>query len=271
MPVVALVVSAAVAAVLAPPLLRALPTRPNWLGRELPFPAGIIAAVASVLSLGLLAALQAVAEWELLEPRPLGATSLAALLLGVALLGLVDDLLSGESRGWRGHARAALRGDLSTGALKALGTVALAAAVLAGGPNWALSVVLVALTTNLFNILDLRPGRSIKVFAVLAVALAAAGEWRRELGVFAGPLLVVGFHDLRMRAMLGDTGSNLVGALAGLWLVLALDQTGEWVALAVVAAVTLYGEVRSITRTIDAVAPLRWLDNLGRPQDAASK
>ena len=32
--------------------------------------------------------------------------------------------------------------------------------------------------------------------------------------------------------MLGDTGANLLGALAGLWLVLSLSQTGQLVALA---------------------------------------
>ena len=38
--------------------------------------------------------------------------------------------------------------------------------------------------------------------------------------------------------MLGDTGANLLGALAGLWLVLTLSRTGQLVALAVLAAIT---------------------------------
>ena len=37
-----------------------------------------------------------------------------AFVPGVALLGLVDDVLSGESRGWRGHGAAALGGGFST-------------------------------------------------------------------------------------------------------------------------------------------------------------
>ena len=48
-------------------------------------------------------------------------------------------------------------------------------------------------------------------------------------------------YDLRERAMLGDTGANLLGALAGLWLVLTLSGTGQLVALALLAAITLYG------------------------------
>ncbi len=47
------------------------------------------------------------------------------------------------------------------------------------------------------------------------------------LGLFAGPVVIAGLYDLRERAMLGDTGSNLLGALGGLWLVLSLGTTGR--------------------------------------------
>ena len=74
------------------------------------------------------------------------------------------------------------------------------------------------LATNLFNLLDLRPGRSVKAFVLLGAG-ADLGAWDLEpfkaLGLFVGPVLVAGLYDLRERAMLGDTGSNLVGALAG--------------------------------------------------------
>ena len=46
--------------------------------------------------------------------------------VGVALLGLVDDTLGGEPRGWRGHRRAVLGLRFSTGALKAIGSLGLA-------------------------------------------------------------------------------------------------------------------------------------------------
>jgi UDP-N-acetylmuramyl pentapeptide phosphotransferase/UDP-N-acetylglucosamine-1-phosphate transferase len=176
----------------------------------------------------------------------------------------------------RGHARAVLRGGFSTGILKALGTVALALAVLGGGdrepPEYALAVAVLVLATNAFNLLDLRPGRAAKAFVLLGLALLAGTrelEPLRAIGVFAGPLLVLGVFDLRERAMLGDTGSNLLGALAGLWIVTALDATGQLAALAALAALTAYGELKSISRAIEAVAPLRALDRLGRPPETA--
>ncbi len=76
---------------------------------------------------------------------------------------------------------------------------------------------------------------------------------------------MAGFYDLRERAMLGDTGANLLGALAGLWLVLTLSGTGQLVALAVLLAVTLYGELRSISALVDRTPVLRELDSWGRP------
>ncbi len=88
-----------------------------------------------------------------------------------------------------------------------------------------LATGVLVLATNLFNLLDLRPGRSVKAFVLLGAALMIGeGELHtfEHLGLFIGPLLVAGVFDLRERAMLGDTGSNLIGALAGLWLVLVL-------------------------------------------------
>ena len=53
-------------------------------------------------------------------------------LCGVGYLGLLDDLAGGSARGWRGHGLAVSRGELSTGAIKAVGTLALAAYAAAG-------------------------------------------------------------------------------------------------------------------------------------------
>ncbi len=85
------------------------------------------------------------------------------------------------------------------------------------------------------------------------------------LGLLAAPALVAGAYDLRERAMLGDTGSNLLGALAGLWLVLTLSGTGQLIALGLLAAITVYGELRSISALIERTPGLRELDSWGRP------
>ncbi len=76
---------------------------------------------------------------------------------------------------------------------------------------------------------------------------------------------MAGVYDLRERAMLGDTGANLLGALAGLWLVLTLSGTGQLIALGLLGAITIYGELRSISALIERTPGLRELDSWGRP------
>ena len=94
------------------------------------------------------------------------------------------------------------------------------------------------------------------------------GAWTWEplelLGIFVGPVVVGAWLTLGEKAMLGDTGANLVGAIAGVWLLTVLGPDARLIALAAVLALTVYGELRSISATIDSLPPLRWLDSLGR-------
>lgn len=274
MPALPLIVSALVAAVVAPALLRALGESrlalENYRGVTLPFPAGTVIVAAAALAAGPLALIQelGIAD-DVLRPE---LRTVAIYAFGVAGLGLVDDALGGAPRGWRGHGAAALRGSISTGALKAAGALGLALYALSGlgysDGEYLLATGVLVLFTNLFNLLDLRPGRSVKAFALLGAGLTL-GTWDVDplwaLGLFAGAVLVVGIYDLRERAMLGDTGSNLIGALAGLWVVLALGTTGQAIALAVAVAITIYGEFRSISALVERAPLLRQLDSFGRP------
>jgi UDP-N-acetylmuramyl pentapeptide phosphotransferase/UDP-N-acetylglucosamine-1-phosphate transferase len=265
-------VALAAAIIVTPSILRHLAeeglTRQNYRGEQLPFPGGVAIVAAAVVALVPLAALQQLADADLFRPE---AGVVATYALGVTLLGLVDDLLAGRPRGWRGHGSAVLRGGFSTGALKAVGSLGLALYALSGlgweDGRYLLAVALLVLTTNLFNLLDLRPGRSAKGFLLLGAALTIA-TWDAgplwALGLFAAPVLVAGLYDLRERAMLGDTGANLIGGLAGLWLVLSLDTTGQAVALAVVLGLTVYGEFRSLSALIERTPLLRDLDSIGR-------
>jgi UDP-N-acetylmuramyl pentapeptide phosphotransferase/UDP-N-acetylglucosamine-1-phosphate transferase len=273
-----LLVSAAIAAAITPGALRAFAdagwTRPNFRAERLPFPAGVVAICSAIVALGVLAFAERVLDERILDGRLGSPLAWLPLWLGVAFLGLLDDLLDAHPRGWRGHARALLGGGFDTGALKAIGTAALAFAVVARDAplgEAVLSTLVIALATNLFNLLDLRPGRAAKAWVALAAALLIAeadAEPLRLLGVVAGPLLVAGFFDLRERCMLGDTGSNVLGALAGTWLVVVLGPAGEGVAAAVLVALTIFGEFRSISAAVDRLPPLRALDSLGRRSHA---
>jgi len=247
--------------------------RENYRGALLAFPLGAVLATAALVALAPLAFLDDRADLDLLEPD---LRRWLPYLLGIAFLGFLDDALGrGEAvatpRGWRGHWAALREGSLSTGAIKAIGALALAAYVVSGRglEDWryVADVALLVLATNLFNLLDLRPGRAEKGLVLLAAGLCL-GAWTWEplelLGIFVGPVVVGAWLTLGEKAMLGDTGSNLIGAIAGVWLLTVLGPDARLIALAAVLALTIYGEIRSISATIDSVPPLRWLDSLGR-------
>src|SRR4051794_5043870 len=251
--------------------------RENYRGRSLAFPAGAVLVACSLVALAPLAILDDRADLDLLDP---GLRRWITYLLGVAFLGFLDDALgrgadSSAPRGWRGHARALREGRLSTGAIKAIGALALAAYVVSGtgqeALNYVADVALLILTTNLFNLFDLRPGRAEKALALLAAGLCIGATTLQPLellGVFVGPIAVGAYFTLREEAMLGDTGSNLVGGVAGIWLLTTLGEGGRWIALAVVTFLTIYGEFRSISAVISTFPPLRRLDSLGRRDEA---
>ena len=272
-------VALASAVLLAPALLRELSaaghTRVNYRGRSLPFPFGVLVLAASPIALVALMLLERLAFSEVFHPEEL---PIAVYALGVLALGLVDDTLGERHgtrpppRGWRGHGAALLRGELSTGALKAAGSLGLALFAMSYLPlsngRWLLATAVLVLATNVFNLLDLRPGRTLKALVLLGAGLLIGSANARPLwalGLFLGPALVAGFVDVRERAMLGDTGAGLLGAVAGLWLVLSLSGTGQVVALALLAAISLYGELRSISELVERTPGLRELDSWGRP------
>ncbi len=273
-----LLLSFSCALALAPTLLRELAraghTSANYRGRQLPRPFGVLILVAALAASIPLLVLARLGHIALFHPE---IAPIALYAIGVICLGLIDDTLAARNsgsapRGLRGHAAAALRGELSSGVLKALGALALALLALAqlglSEGRWLLATGVLVLCTNVFNLLDLRPGRAIKTLVLLGATLTAGSANVRplwSLGLLGGPALVAGGYDLRERAMLGDTGASLLGALGGLWIVLTLGSAAQLVALALLAMITLYGEFRSISRLVERMPGLRGLDSLGRP------
>src|SRR5690606_32087281 len=102
--------------------------------------------------------------------------------LGSAAFGAVDDHRGDSgSKGLKGHLGALARGEVTTGAVKVLGIGAagLASAVVVdrAGPGRRVSAstliggALIAGAANLGNLLDLRPGRTLKTTALLGLPL----------------------------------------------------------------------------------------------------
>lgn len=216
-----------------------------------------------------------------------GRCSDTAVLAGIGLLGLADDLLEPRlrragrpiSKGLRGHLGALRHGHLTTGALKALGIPILAVAGAAAAPRprgGAMVLADAALTAgcaNLANLLDLRPGRALKVLLPAAALMRAAstsrvgarGETGRALAEAAAlPALAALPADLREHGMLGDAGANVLGAAVGTAAARVLPAPARLALLAVVVGLNLASEKVSFSAVIDRTPALRSLDRCGR-------
>jgi UDP-GlcNAc:undecaprenyl-phosphate/decaprenyl-phosphate GlcNAc-1-phosphate transferase len=230
----------------------------------------------------------------------LGAVS--PLVITTLLFGVIDDAYgSAGDRGFRGHLAALVAGRMTTGALKLLGiafvSVAAATAIVGGsgiGTSSIASVLLaspgallpwaawtialgavIALSANLVNLTDLRPGRALKFYGVCAGALVVGAylSAATSLGgatvlaiALIGPVVAVWSFDAGERGMLGDAGANTAGALLGF--VAAWECGRSWVALVVLGvllAVNLASERWSFSVIIAHNRPLSWIDRLGRP------
>ena len=215
--------------------------------------------------------------------------------VAAAGLGALDDLRGDSgSKGFKGHLGALARGQVTTGAVKIAGlaVTGLAAAALVDAParrdvrrdlgrdGWRggagsrpggipdavdtlLGGAVVAGSANLLNLLDLRPGRALKV-SVLAGLLTASRRSSAAAGAATGAAVALLPADLAGEAMLGDTGANAAGALLGTAFLQRTGRRGRLVALVVLAGLTLASEKVSFTRVIESTPGLRELDALGR-------
>ncbi len=245
------------------------------------------------------------------EAPVMGLLMFAGLLALVAFTaGVVDDAYgSPAARGFAGHLKAMAKGRLTTGGLKliAIGAASLVVSLMMaqvspwGGVadvsgsgsltvssvGWALMAgAAIALTSNLLNLLDLRPGRALKVYSLLGaggvlsagVMLSASPIGQRfgaspgdgivtllGLALFVfGPVIAVWPFDLGERGMLGDAGANPMGVVAGLLIVSGLPAWGLVAYFILVLGLNLLSERVSFTRVISSVPVLRALDEAGR-------
>lgn len=198
----------------------------------------------------------------------------------MGLAGFLDDCLGDRLvSGLKGHWSALLRkGELTTGVVKAavglmvgLGGALVEPAGFNGNlDRFLLHLLVIVLNINLLNLLDLRPGRAGKFFLVASLLLVVgAGLPLAQPGMFLHLLLIASVlaylgADLQGRVMMGDSGSNILGVglgLASAWLlpdnVLLLQALG-------LVIVHIFAEKYSISRLVEKVTFLRFLDGLGR-------
>jgi hypothetical protein len=254
---------------------RTFPVATNHRGRKVGVWLGVVLTAAVVLWTGLTTLSSWIARGGLSPQRRDLLWMLAGLLVTFAA-GLFDDYRPARTRGLVRQLAMLARGRVTSGVVK---LVAIAAASflsvwMLGGREFrlALGVPLVAGSANLWNLLDVVPGRALKWFLPAAVGLgvAAAGTGYDTLAAAAvGAAIPALVLDLREHAMLGDAGANVLGFVIGLGLFTRLATPWLAAVLAAILLLHVLAETVTLSRLIEAVPPLRWFDHLGRVRDGS--
>ncbi|MFN2545579.1 MAG: hypothetical protein ABR600_13565 [Actinomycetota bacterium] len=247
-------------------------TAANHRGETLPVVLGLLVVLAAELAVSIVAFERAARSSRTVVTSRVVWVTVAFALVFTA--GLLDDLAHGGPRGLRGHLRALRERQLSTGLAKVAAAIVGAVVVVGVVPGHipaarALGVVLIAGSANLWNGLDVAPGRAAKAFLLAGAGVLVVGPaWAVAGPVLAmyGAALPAAWLDLREKAMLGDAGANVFGFGVGAGLYTLLPWWGTAVAAAAVVGLNVLAETITLSRAIAAVPPLRWFDSLGRPK-----
>ncbi|MEG6522606.1 hypothetical protein [Desulfotomaculum sp. 1211_IL3151] len=239
--------------------------RPNFRGDQIPVGVGLLFFLSALIPTGVLIFLDE-------DTYQLGGLLYLFVLGSMTLLGMTDDIFGSRAdSGLKGHLKKMLRGELTTGGLKLVTGGIMSLVVAVNISNHWLEVItntlVIALSVNAINLLDLRPGRAGKGY-LLAVGMLLLASWPANHLVWgvitAGALLAYLPSDLKARAMMGDTGSNALGASIGITSVLVLPENLKIGYLLFLIAFHIFTEKYSLTKVIERNKMLNFLDQLGR-------
>lgn len=222
-------------------------------------------------SLGLLPWLLGLLSWRFLHPFE--GEWLA--VLGFGGLGFLDDRFGQEApKGLWGHLRALRQGKITTGLLKLGGGIILSIIIASHHPIFAhssfslvISSLLIALTANFFNLTDTRPGRAgslfvfIAFFPLLFYLQSPDIPWTHPaLWIYLGVWRIL-IADRRAQGMMGDTGSNLIGAMTGT-LLICMPLAAQCILVSLLLAFHFWAERNSFSEFVERTGWLRSLDRL---------
>ena len=192
-------------------------------------------------------------------------------MMAMFFAGIIDDTIGNRDvSGLKGHFKSLFKGTLTTGGFKALfgGFVGLIISVSISKDiiYIVVNTLVIALSTNLMNLFDLRPGRAIKVYLVIMITIFfTLSGYIQILPLLILPNVLAYFNfDLKAKAMMGDTGSNVLGISIGILMVLGYTLKVRIVWLVFLVLIHLLTEKFSLTKIIEKNKVLNFIDRLGR-------
>ena len=192
-------------------------------------------------------------------------------IMAMFFAGALDDLIGNRNvSGLKGHFKSLFKGELTTGGFKALfgGFVGLIVSVCISSSivDIIVNTLIIALSTNLMNLFDLRPGRAIKAYLVIMIPIyITLTGYTKVFPLLILPNVLAYFNtDLKARGMMGDTGSNVLGISIGVLMALGYGIKVRLAWLVFLILMHLITEKFSLTKIIEKNRVLKFIDNLGR-------
>ncbi|WP_018249983.1 hypothetical protein [Orenia marismortui] len=193
------------------------------------------------------------------------------LILAMSFIGLLDDTIGNKDKqGFSGHFKALLfQKKLTTGTIKALFAFIVVFFINfyinQDLSNLIINGVLILLMTNFINLLDLRPGRALKVtlFFLLLILILSSKNHLLIIPIIITVLFALSF-DLQAKGMMGDIGSNVLGVILGLLIVGSFSFILRLMIISALVFIHLYSEFYSISELIKQNKILSYFDRLGR-------
>ncbi|WP_034600964.1 hypothetical protein [Clostridiisalibacter paucivorans] len=191
----------------------------------------------------------------------------------IGIVGIIDDKFGNKKiKGIRNHILYFFKkGKISTGIAKAFVGVFFSTLISLFTTNneitFVLNSIIVALSINYINLFDLRPGRSIKI-SILTLFVALIISQNKEYNFIAYSTLgIISAYlpfDLKGKAMLGDSGSNILGFILGTYFITIQPIYIKNIILFILILSNTMAEFFSFSTIINNNKVLKYLDDLGR-------
>lgn len=193
------------------------------------------------------------------------------IVLSMTLAGYLDDCLGdNNNKGLKGHLKGMMKGRLSTGIIKIIFAltmgIILSMIYFSGIGNIIFSSLLFCLCVNMINLLDLRPGRAIKGFMFFTILVSISSGLHSVWILFPiiSSLVIYIRDELEENCMLGDTGSNLLGGILGLYTLKTALPGAKYTLFAIFLILHIIAEFKSFSEIIESVPILKHMDSFGQ-------